>query len=103
VTGLSPADAAAHDQALAWVRDLAATGMPVLFIDIAQGQTCCWCSCPNVADDNHICAGCPAPADAVLRVYPEPEIGDHWPVCRAHRDDALRVAEIFIASTAQSP
>lgn len=103
MTALNAAEVAVHDQALAWVRDLSATGTPVLFIDIAQGETCCWCSCPDLAADNHICSGCTAPADAVLRIYPEPEIGDHWPVCRAHRDDAMRVAQVFIAATATSP
>lgn len=99
MSGLTPAQVAVRDQALAHVRDISST-MPVLFIDLAQGETCCWCDCPTNAPDHVECSGCTEPADAVLRIVPAPEQRDHWPVCKAHRDDAFRIAQIFTASLA---
>lgn len=97
----SAALVAARDQALAWTRDLAATGMPVLLLDLPRaGEKCCWCNCPHSAPERETCQGCTAQADVVLRIYPEPEPGDNWPVCQAHREDALTVAQVFMASRA---
>jgi hypothetical protein len=100
MAALTPAQVAVRDQGHALVRDLAATGLPVLLIDLAQGETCCWCNCPAAAADSFVCGGCTAPADAVLRISPPPEVGDVYPVCRAHRDDALAVIELLMASLA---
>jgi hypothetical protein len=99
----SAAAVALYDQALAWVRNLTATGAPVLFIDLASGETCCWCNCPDDAADSDVCDGCTEPAAAVLRTYRHYEPADVWPVCRAHRDDAVTVVEFFLVTTAQSP
>lgn len=99
MTALTAAQVAAQDQARALARDLAIT-TPVIFADYATGQTCIWCDCSTTAPDIDQCRGCTTAAVTVLRVYPEAEPGECWPVCPAHRDDALRVISVYLASTA---
>jgi hypothetical protein len=100
VIGLSAAILAVRDQAQALVRDLVAVDKPVLFIDLPNGEMCCWCNCPADAPDTDACGGCDAPADAVLRVCRKHEPDESWAVCQAHRDDALRLLRLFIAAAA---
>lgn len=91
------AEIATRDQAQALVRDLAAGGIAVVFVDYATAETrCCWCTCPPSAGD-HECPGCPDEASAVLRVVPEADWLPPWPVCRSHRDAALRLFEAIVA------
>jgi hypothetical protein len=100
MTALTAVQVAARDQAEALVRDLAATGEPVLFADFATGETCVWCDCSITAPDSNACGGCTALADTVLRLHRQGEDVDVWPVCRAHLDDARRVIAIYVAATA---
>ncbi|WP_329177852.1 hypothetical protein [Streptomyces sp. NBC_01477] len=99
MTSLSTTLVAARDQAQALVRDLAATGQPVLFADFPTGETCCWCNCPAAAPDTVACGGCTRPAETVLRLYREGAETDIWPVCAGHLDDARHLIAIY-ASTA---
>lgn len=97
MTGLSVAQVAARDQAQALVRDLSAGGTTVIFADYPAGQTCCWCNCPATAPDTDPCGGCTAPAEAVLRVYSQPEDSGAWPVCGAHYDDCMHALQLLLA------
>lgn len=102
MTATTAAQIAVHDQASAFIRDLAAGGMPVLFADFPAGQVCCWCNCSARAPETAACPGCPEQADAVLRIYlpaAQPaQYADCWPVCRAHHDDAMAAVQALVAT-----
>ncbi|MFJ1581754.1 hypothetical protein ACIOC1_00255 [Streptomyces sp. NPDC088197] len=93
MTGASPAQVAAYDQALATARDLAARGKTVILADAPTGAQCSWCDCPDSehVDETYRCGGCPAMADAILRVLPERPERKALPVCAPHFTDAMRL------------
>lgn len=96
MTDIPPGLLAAYDQAKATARDLAASGIPTILADAPNGAQCSWCDCPDTPDTPHVdenyrCSGCPATADAILRVLPARPERKSLPVCTAHYENALRM------------
>lgn len=95
----SAAEIAAQDQAQALVRELAAGGMPVMFIADPNAPTSCvWCDCPDDAGPDHVHAGCTEQAEVELSISPPPPGRNSWPVCRGHYADAFRVVQLLLIS-----
>lgn len=99
---LRPRDIARRDQAVAGARDMAAQpGTAALVIDYAQpGTQCSWCDCPDPLADpasphripGYVCAGCPEPAEHVIRAMRGSVREIAAPVCARHQADASAFA-----------
>lgn len=91
----TPRETFLSDQTLATARDLAADPRNVpIAITRAVGGRCTWCDCPDGADSPHNrpgyrCAGCPAPATAVLSAFVGPDHRYDYPACDEHTPDIV--------------
>jgi hypothetical protein len=87
----TPQDTFLSDQALAFARDIATDGNTIpIVLDPPNGETCTWCDCPDGPGSPHNrrgyrCPGCPANADAILRVFASPTVRYDFPACDRHQ------------------
>lgn len=98
---LSPQQTAQRDQGLAAARNLAGDSRTGVWVtDYApEGSQCCWCDCPMDAhsEPGFVCAGCPEPADWIMRLMAYTPKEEAYPLCKGHVDDAGRAFRGVIA------